>query len=840
LNGERRREGGSRRKEAWARRLSAASRIVLGVLLFSAPLLAGSVHTATATAVLAASLLSLLTALGAILLRDRNVVGASESHLAALLIGLTLLQLVPLPQGLRAHVQANGTALLENAPGGLPAHWPLSLDPLATERELAVAGAALAVFLLALRLSAGRARFTILARAIALSGAVALVSGLIHRLLGLRMLYGLFPVNDGLLMGPMINPNHSAELYELAGFAALALLPAATGEARLIWGLVAACNLAASLATLSRGALLGVLAGLGAYALLRERDDDGPTGRRALARRGVAWFVFASALIGALALSLGAGSLWAKLSSTDLGSVHEKTSLWKDSLALTRLFPTGIGRHAFDVVYPAFKTLPLDIRFAFAENGPLQLLVDLGWVGFAMVLASTCVTGYRLLKDGPRDDSQAALLAGLVAVLAHNLADFGLEIAGLRLPFAALAGAALGRTWRLSPRPQPARWQIVAPALAVVAIGIGLLGYARPDRRDYEARWRSAPTREARQAVAVAAAERFPTDYYFPLLQSFSERLSDPSSPGRSPKIAALNRSLRLCPSCQAVHREVARVMFEAGRRSQALSVWQQIVRLGPAALPDALNVLRGWNYSPAEIATLADVDGVDLLLLARQLIAWGARSEAAEVVARARSRGLPGLETDLLDGDLALSGPQPDRARPLLDRLVTEQPGDPRPHALISRLEERSGHLERALAEARQAALLAPRSPDLARRWVDLVSMTETWDQLQDALSEYQTALRLAGQTGAAGFLYAGQINETRGNPARALSEYRAAAVSDPGRAETWAAIARMSEAQGDLSGAINAFERLLAITHRAQDRDNLERLRQLRKEAEVRALLR
>jgi tetratricopeptide (TPR) repeat protein len=835
-------EGQARRRQRdrdnLGRALARASRYLLALAIFAAPLVVGAVHQPPALVILSVVAASLLAMMVAGRLRRRPWTEAGEAHLPALFAALTLVQLVPLPMVLRDRLQSAGTALLENAPGGLPGHWPMTLDPVATQRELALAGAALAVFLLAMRLASGRARFVILAKAVALSGVVALVSGLTHRLLGLHRLFGLFPVNETLLVGPMINPNHSAELYELAGFAALSLVPAATAETRILWYLVAASNLGASLATLSRGALLGVLTGLGLFALLREREGEEADGGKL--RRGIAWFLFAGALVGALALSLGAGSLLAKLSGTDLGSVHEKTSLWRDSLQLTRLFPAGIGRHAFDVVYPAWKTLPLDIRFAFAENGPLQLLVDFGWLGFAMVLASLCITGFRVVRDGPRDDAQAALLAATGALLAHNLADFGLETMGVRLPFAALAGAALGRAWRLAPRRQLTRYHIVPPALAVLAMVIGFVGWLRPDRHYYEAHWRSAPSHEAQRETALRASAHFPTDYYFPLLQSFAEPLTDARTPGHSPRIAALNRALRLCPSCLGVHREVARVMFATGHRAQALATWRQIVRLGPGTLEEAMNVLRAWNFAPADIATLADVEGVDLLLLARRLVAWGAAPEAQQVLHHAETQGLAADEVALVEADLALLGPDPQQVRPVLERLAAALPGDPRPHALLARLEERSGHIDRALPEARRASSLAPRATDLARRWVDLVFMTEQWEQLDQALTGYHAALRMTGQSAAPGHLYAAQINEARGNQARALGEYRAAAASEPARADTWAALARVSESQGDISGAIAAYQRLVALRRRPQDLQELERLHRLQGESQARALIR
>ena len=90
--------------------------------------------------------------------------------------------------------------------------------------------------------------------------------------------------------------------------------------------------------------------------------------------------------------------------------------------------------------------MPFPLRFAFVENEPLQLLIDGGWVFFC---SSAAAVGCRRLAHrtplARRDKIEAALIAGLFAVLVHSLFDFGLETLGVLLPFAAVFGTVLGR-----------------------------------------------------------------------------------------------------------------------------------------------------------------------------------------------------------------------------------------------------------------------------------------------------------------------------------------------------------------------------------------------------------
>ena len=110
--------------------------------------------------------------------------------------------------------------------------------------------------------------------------------------------------------------------------------------------------------------------------------------------------------------------------------------------------------------------------------------------------------------------------------------------------------------------------------------------------------------------MLVRAQQVHPLDYFYAL--SFAQLEPIKGAPGQpSPRLHALNRALQLCPSCEAVHAEVASNLWRLGFRSQALLEWRAAVDLQPALLKPVLGqAVRGgraspksWRRSPPPIA---------------------------------------------------------------------------------------------------------------------------------------------------------------------------------------------------------------------------------------------
>jgi len=800
---------------------------VLVATIALAPLLVGSVHRPAVVAILAGATVAFLCGLAGEGLRGGVLRGQSFAALFCLALVLPLAQLVPLPTGARRVIDPAAAALLENAPGGLPVAWPASLDPQSTAEEVATASAALAVFLLALNAAARRRYRRAPIQAVAFAGIAAVVSGLVHKIFGIERLYGVIDVNAVLLPGPFINPNHCAELFELAAFASLALAMTSEAEARIAWYLAAGLNGAAALATLSRGSMLALFAGGLTFVVLRWAADRAAEPDPAAVRtssplgRAIAWTVGAVLCFVSVAIALGATPVIDELAQTNFASGLEKTAVWKDAGTLISHHPLGIGRHAFDRVFPAYKTLAVSSRFEFVENAPLQALIDVGWPGLILLLVACGWLARKVVAVWRLDYVGAALAAALAAVAVHNLADFGLETMGIRLPFVALAGVMIGRAIargdeeRRAPSDAGRLGRVVVAATALLGLAVGFAGQARTSAVDLEKAWRAAPAGEVRLAVALEGGHRYPTDYYFPLLESYDQPLR-PSRPGMSsPRLGALNRALRLCPGCGPVHQEAGRALLGLGRRAQALSSFRDAVRIQPQWISQVLTELDADRFTPTELASLAVGDGAVTMAVAKFLVPKGAAAErdVLATLAEAGKKGVPPTDLLLVKADLSTTLGRFAPARALLTEAAALSPRDARVEAARATAYEREGRLVEALEHARQAVLFSPFDVELARHRLRLVMAVQRWSELDGALEQLKTALRQGGNNVTEVHLAASQAHVARGNLARAVLELKTAATLDARNPAIWAAVGRTSEAGGDLTGAGAAFRQVIAL---------------------------
>jgi Flp pilus assembly protein TadD len=822
-------------RETVGRSLRTAATAVCLVIVLGAPLAVGSVHPPTVAAVFLLSSLSLGLILAMAVLKKQPLRGGEFIHFHACLAGLALIQLVPLPLRLRNLLDPRGGELLANAPGGAPSVWPLSLDPHSTQQAAGVVAAALTVFLVAANHGARRGRSFDFVRAVAFAGLAGLAIGIAHRVLDLHRIYGIFATAGAILPGPFINPNHAAEFFILAAFSSLSLAFASNAEARIGWALAAAINGAGALATLSRGSLLALVVGGAAFLILRERPnpdlaDALPSPRRW--KRVSVGVAFGAAATISLALAFGAWPIVDELLRTELAASHEKPVLWRDALAVLWAHPFGIGRGAFTNVYPAYRTIPGQVRFDFVENGALQLLIDFGWLGAALLLGSFLLLLHRFRHRRRKDDVEAALVGGLVALLVHNLVDFGFETLGILVPFAAIAGVTMGRTLRNSGPSRSFRGAKAAAAVAAVGLMVGVAGAWKTRAAEYEAAIREAPSREERRAISERAARAYPTDYFFPLLQSFDEPVAVDPNTGRSPRLVALNRALRLCPGCGDVHVESARVLWSLGLRSQAMGAWRQALRLEPARFGLAVGELDSRGASTAELASLAITGPEQTLSLARFLLRRKAEKETLELLEQAKSEGAPDAEIAIIRADLAVALGRQQDAFSVLISANRDEPRNASVRFALARLEQQRGNLDSALEHARNALQVAPDEPAYARKRLELVVQRKEWKELDTALSDLRAALRRSGRNVTEVHVLAAQAFQARGNLPRALQEYRAASLLEPENQGLLHAVGNIAEAIGELSISDEAYRGALRLN--PDDKiaaDGLERIRQRRK---------
>jgi O-antigen ligase len=374
---------------------------------------------------------------------------------AWIFLGLLVVQLLPLPGGLRSFLQPGFSSFIE-------AGWrPLSLAPWATLQVAASAVIAAAVVLVSMRIAATRTGLP------ALLGLVAVTCGVLA-ILGLagesgapeRVMLVRDNTGGGDAYGPYVNSNHFALGIELCLPAALVLLAVSLRNVRLpgtarqraaVTGIaaavVASVAFAAMLRSGSRGGVLFLVAGL----LLTSPFWFGP-------RSSVRWRWLAAALT---MLSAAVVLAWTRLDDLRDGfsalfvlegaGGNTRWDIWAATWRLFERSPvvgSGLGsyRHVIGLDKPATGTSVLE----HAHNDWLEWLATAGLPG-GMALALLVVVLASVLRPSSvrrlRFEIRYAL-AGAAATLVvaglHETVGFGLQTPLNRYLLAVWIGLVLG------------------------------------------------------------------------------------------------------------------------------------------------------------------------------------------------------------------------------------------------------------------------------------------------------------------------------------------------------------------------------------------------------------
>lgn len=495
--------------------------------------------------------------------------------LLAAAIGLTALQLVPLPASVvsaldpvNAGLRADGAALLHTSP------WTcLSMDVASTLRGLTFLVILLGVALVSLRLaSSQRGRYLLL-------GGVALACGLVaavtagHAIVNASMIYGIYEVPGGEpIIGPFVNPNHLGCLMALGATISvgLAFYENQSSAWRATWVVTAAACTAVALLSQSRGAAVSLTIGIvvtGALLISRRLGDVAREGRRRTLSTGSLPTVIVLTLGFGLAVYSSAGSVAEQLGRTNLGELEHSTSkfaAWRSAPELIQESPwVGVGRGAVEPVFTHAFPSTAYATFGHLENEYIESVVEFGIPGalvLAVLLGWALMTALRKWRDGPL---AAAALGGLAGVMFQSSVDFGVELLGVAVPVTVVACTLLLVPLREAgrlPRLRVARVGLVAALAAAVALLLSSVTATLDE--DHEALM--AGDYASLDAIAEVV-QRHPLDYFAfgtagqQLIRSHDTRAG-----------AFLNQALRLHPYQPGLHRMVARLLIGIGAKSQA------------------------------------------------------------------------------------------------------------------------------------------------------------------------------------------------------------------------------------------------------------------------------
>ena len=391
----------------------------------------------------------------------------------------TMVQVVPLPAGLAAHLSPLRHGVTVQAAGLLGAEtgWHAC-------SYLPATAFARWIFLLGLLLFAGTLRVHLagagrLAALVALLLGVALLQslyGLVQALVPtLGVLWADTAAGLGSARGTFINRNHFAGYLEMVWPLGLGLILALahawrrqrnahTGRLRrlkiflssdhigvqlLIWAALVFILLAL-LFSKSRAGITGALIGFAAFiALVHTGGKRFSWPAWTVMGLGFAFLLFYGNVI-------GFGEIIGRFLLIDEHG-GSRANIWTDTLAIIRDHPLGIGLGNYERVMTIYNAQgSYGIRHVHAHNDYLQLLAEAGWPGFValaggfFLFLGRCVRRlrrYGAAMDPARFYIGIGACSGLISIAFHSLFDFNLQIPANLLYFVVLLTVAHSALW---------------------------------------------------------------------------------------------------------------------------------------------------------------------------------------------------------------------------------------------------------------------------------------------------------------------------------------------------------------------------------------------------------
>ena len=416
---------------------------------------------------------------------------------------LTCIQLIPLPASL---LQVLSPKVLEYYSAGHaftpPASAPISLDPPGTALAACQQCAFFALMFAAAQ-KRGEDRLFLCA--------ALFLSALVSSCVALCKL-AIFQKWSG----PFVNPNHMSSLCLLGALSGLGLALKSHDSKhraplpRLFCAIGAVICIAACLATESRGGNLALGIGLCGLicARLHHQSLKNTPFRNSGARSRIAIAITVILLLVIpIAAFFGISDFTQEL----------KIQLWNPlGRYLQDFWRLGSGRNSFLYVYPHFQTAAFDsMSVSHPENILLQLACEWGFLGLTAALLGILGLFWMLYQRRPLTAPDQGLCLAVIAILLHELCDFGLETSGLSLPFAATLGILLRphQTLPTGKLLSVTNAVIAVAALSWVSFPLGLKAiHFQEDLQTLKARKGA-----SQRAFALTATLRHPADPFIAL-----------------------------------------------------------------------------------------------------------------------------------------------------------------------------------------------------------------------------------------------------------------------------------------------------------------------------------
>jgi tetratricopeptide (TPR) repeat protein len=561
-------------------------------LVVAAPLMIGGAPPAVQVA-LSAMAFGIVVFNALALKRERALRHCLFVSAAALAVAASLIQLIPLPAWLVTPLSPHAAELRMEV--GRAALMPLTLDVPATVLEVVKGLACLGLLVTVAGFAYSGRRARAILAAIVFAGAVVLLLTVLQRLSGSDRILGFYrprSMPGSGLWGTFVDGNHAASLWSLSALIAMGLAIDFQGSLRNFLILVGVALAVGVVWTSSRAGAGGLAVGGVIFVGVL------------LARRlGTVRAVGATLIIGVLAaglsLTLGEGLRGRLISEGKTSSNlfdNQKVRGWRAGLALAGDYRwTGVGRGAFEAPVAAYRHQDEGVQLAYPEDLLVQVLAEWGLIFGVGLLAFGARDGARLARRVRRLDASAVGAgAGVIAVVVHELADFGLEISGIAIPTVVALGVVIARSAPPGDENKATRlprWLLGSTAVVwVMALLGGAWAAGHTLRADGEKAVAALTNeRSALEPSELASAiSRHPADDYLELLAARQAvRLKHPSA------MIHLNRALRLRPNNPTAHRLAAQLFVASGHPAQAALEYKLAAEAGsPLGYADLLRIL--------------------------------------------------------------------------------------------------------------------------------------------------------------------------------------------------------------------------------------------------------
>jgi len=757
----------------------------------------------------------------------------------------TAAQAIPLPAGWVELVAPNGADVWKHAldplgePG--PAWHPISLDPGATWVEV-LKGMTYTGVLLLSTVVAFRRGATFGVGTVFVSGLAVGTLTISHGVAGLTKVFGVYEplyFSSPWQMGPLLNPNHLAGYLNLAVMCGFGILLARRAPVpRWLTGVGVATLLALAVLAASRGAAALLPVGVAFVFLLiwygdhRERVHGHSSGHGStVPRRWLGLATVATLAGGAVFAALGFSSThWRSLFDDDMMKLSILS--WARPLVEEHAW-VGIGRGAFETVYPAYRPIQGHLLWTHPENIVVQWASE--W-GVPAALLAFLFFGY-LLRPTALGATRSAVIAGAVGgigvVALQNWVDFSLEMPGITIAVAVVLGSCWGDTRRRKsartpglPKPYAMgrHWMAIGYA-AIGLLAIGLVAWrgtptALDDRNAFFEISKTAPQQAAFDPLVRAAMLRHPAEPYLPLVgaeRAWRKRDANP--------IPYLQRVLTRSKRYGRTHLLLAEILFARGANNQALMELKFACQDEPILANRAVELAVQYNTTGKDLDRMVPpgVEGVGVL---DTLAAW---MHSRDLATAKR------FDDMVLRQDPSRSGPRERRTRERITALRDpDHPlcaGEEKRRACADQIQEDTDYIERVDPTSSRAsrmkadALVALGKPEAAdqvlsnacdivkdrlvclRARMPILSSLGRTDDLDAVLDAIAATGCTNAQACAQTQIWIGQVQRNRKNLGAATNAFRRATRYDPQSLGAWIALGDTSTAMGLNAQAAQAY---------------------------------